>query len=188
MDIYSFLKWWRFLITPYFSASLSLETSSILQDELIAILNSFITIPTWGLGNCNTGNLNCMEKSQHSQPNAVTSRTPGFAEECLSAPQTWGKRNSGKSSCLPCRHSSTFHPGVLLPEPFEQGGPPALLTQPVSSKLLEPLLGVSSLDQHRGQYQHRLSSLQGKRKVSYNSIGRKSCNKETSWIFDPQRR
>lgn len=88
-------------------------------------------------------------------------RSTSFAQDRLSATQ--GKGNSVKSSCLPCKHFSTCHLGALLPEPFGQRDPPALPAQSVSSKLLELLLGASSLDQHRDQHQCRLSSLQGKK-------------------------
>lgn len=167
VHLYGFLKRWSFLITSQFSASPSLETSSTLQDGLMLLLSSFIAIPTRGLGNCNTGNLNSMERScrkpAHAVPMLHAAISPGFAQECLSA--TEGK-NSVKSSCLPCRHFSICHPGALLPEPFGQRDPPAPPAQSVSSKLLELLLGASSLGQHRDQHQCRLSSLRGKKMVS----------------------
>lgn len=80
-----------------------------------------------------------------------------------------GKRNSAKSSCLPCRHFSICHPEALLPESFGQRGPLALPAQSVSSKLLELLLGASSWGQHRGRRLCRPSSLpRRKRELRFN--------------------
>lgn len=88
-------------------------------------------------------------------------RNLGLAQEHLSATQ--GRRNRAQPSCSPCRHFSTCHPGAPLPEPFGQRDPPALPAQSASGRLLEPLLGASSLGQRRAQHPRRQSSLRGER-------------------------
>lgn len=117
-------------------------------------------------------------------------RNLGLAQEHLSATQ--GRRNRAQPSCSPCRHFSTCHPGAPLPEPFGQCDPPALPAQSASGRLLEPLLGASSLGQRRAQHPRRQSSLRGERgegrfnRRQISSVDVSSPQKRTNTAIPPQ--